>query len=82
MTDKCSLLAGGTYVDRCCKPLSEVSTGQHGRAGKGILSADMVELDTGKRLGTRYAIASGKHVKPPALLYFCPFCAQPLVRTD
>lgn len=79
--DKCVLMpAPGRYVQSPCSNLAAVATGQHGRSGKGVLSADIVDLYIGQRLGTRYVIASGQHVKPPALMYHCPFCGEPLVR--
>lgn len=79
--DKCLLKpAPGRYVQTACDALTAVSTARHSRASKGVLSGDMVDLVTDERLGTRYVLASGKHVKPPALMYHCPFCGEPLVR--
>lgn len=79
--DKCALLpAPGLYVQAACDALNAVAQGPYQRTGKGIRSADMVDLQTNTHLGRRFVVASGKHVKPPALMYHCPFCGEPLVR--
>ena len=79
--DKCVLMpVPGAYVQTACDALNAVAEGPYQRIGKGIRSSDMVDLETDTRLGRRFVLASGKHVKPPALMYHCPFCGEPLAR--
>ena len=74
---KCSAKKGG-YAETTCKNLDSVLEIHPTARSKGMFVGEMINIESGKDLGSIISVKSGDHIKRGFTANFCPFCGGEL----